>query len=104
MKIVIDDKIPFIHEGAEQLADEVVYMPGSEITAQDVHDADALIVRTRTHCNRQLLQDSQVRFVATATIGFDHLDTDYRTRPAYAGPTVRDAMPHRWVSTCTTLS
>ena len=77
MKIVIDDKIPFIHEGAEQLADEVVYMPGSEITAKDVHDADALIVRTRTHCNRQLLQDSQVRFVATATIGFDHLDTDY---------------------------
>ena len=77
MKIVVDDKIPFIREKLALLADEVVYLRGSEISAADVKDADALIVRTRTHCNEQLLKNSRVQFVATATIGFDHIDTSY---------------------------
>ena len=77
MKVIIDDKIPFIQGQAERVADEIVYLPGSKIGPDDVRDADALIVRTRTHCNRQLLEGSRVRFIATATIGFDHLDTDY---------------------------
>ena len=64
------------------LADEVVALPGSEIRPADVHDADALVVRTRTRCDEQLLAGSSVRFVATATIGFDHLDTDYLQRAA----------------------
>lgn len=77
MKVVVDDKIPFIRGQVERLADEVVYLPGNAIGKEDVHDADALIIRTRTHCNRQLLEGSSVRFIATATIGYDHLDTDY---------------------------
>lgn len=80
MKIVADDKIPFIRPSLELLADEVVYLKGSSITASDVRDADALIVRTRTYCNEQLLAGSSVQFVATATIGYDHLDTDYLQR------------------------
>jgi erythronate-4-phosphate dehydrogenase len=80
MKIVVDDKIPYISEKLALLADEVVYLRGAEICADDVRDADALIVRTRTHCNQQLLEGSKVRFVATATIGFDHIDTDYMTQ------------------------
>ena len=77
MKIVVDDKIPYISEKLALLADDVVYLRGADISAEDVRDADALIVRTRTHCNRQLLEGSRVQFVATATIGFDHIDTDY---------------------------
>lgn len=77
MKIVIDDKIPYIRTAAEKIADHVVYLKGSEISNQDVMDADALIVRTRTLCNKSLLQDSRVRFIATATIGYDHIDTEY---------------------------
>lgn len=80
MKIVVDDKIPYIREKLALLADDVVYLRGSEISAGDVRDADALIVRTRTRCDEQLLKDSRVQFVATATIGFDHIDTDYMTR------------------------
>lgn len=80
MKIVVDDKIPYIRVKLALLADDVVYLRGSEISADDVRDADALIVRTRTHCDEQLLKDSKVQFVATATIGFDHIDTDYMTR------------------------
>lgn len=77
MKIVVDDKIPYIKGQIERLADEVLYLPGNAITADDVRDADILIVRTRTHCNERLLQGSRVRLVVTATIGYDHLDIRY---------------------------
>lgn len=77
MKIVVDDKIPYIRETLVKLADEVVYLKGSEIKAADVKDADALIVRTRTRCDERLLKGSKVQFVATATIGYDHLDTTW---------------------------
>ena len=77
MKIVVDDKIPYILSPLHQLADEVVAKAGDAITCEDVRDAEILIVRTRTHCNRRLLDGSAVRLIVTATIGFDHLDTDY---------------------------
>ena len=80
MKIVVDDKIPYIREKLEQIADEVVSLSGADICAADVRDADALIVRTRTRCDERLLAGSHVQFVATATIGFDHIDADYLQR------------------------
>ena len=77
MKVVVDDKIPYIRAALDALADEVVAKSGSDICASDVRDADVLIVRTRTRCDRSLLDGSQVQLVLTATIGFDHLDTIY---------------------------
>ena len=77
MKFVIDDKIPYIREAIASMGVEAVYLDGSSITNADVKDADALIVRTRTRCNRALLKGSKVKFIATATIGYDHLDLDY---------------------------
>lgn len=77
MKVIVDNKIPFIQEAISQIADEVIYAPGKDFTPALVKDADALIIRTRTRCNRALLQGSSVRFIATATIGFDHIDTEY---------------------------
>jgi erythronate-4-phosphate dehydrogenase len=76
MKFIIDDKIPYI-KGALEPFGEVVYLPGSKTTPEVVRDADVLITRTRTICNEQLLKGSNVRFIATATIGFDHIDTRY---------------------------
>ena len=73
MKIVADDRIPFLKGVFEPWA-EVVYLPGKAITPDAVADADALIVRTRTRCDRALLENSSIRLVATATIGFDHID------------------------------
>ena len=84
MKIVVDDKIPYIRERLGELVDEVVCLEGTAITACDVRDADALIVRTRTRCDEQLLGGSRVQFVATATIGFDHIDTEYMERAGIA--------------------
>lgn len=77
MKFIIDNEIPYIKEAAGKIADEVIYVSGKDFTPQLIRDADALIIRTRTHCNRNLLEGSQVRFIATATIGFDHIDTEY---------------------------
>lgn len=77
MKIIIDDKIPYIRGAVAQLGADAVYMKGSSITPDDVRDADALIVRTRTECNETLLGGSRVSFVATATIGYDHIDTGF---------------------------
>lgn len=77
MKVVVDDKIPYIKEALEQIADQVIFVPGKSFTPEIVRDADALIIRTRTICNRALLEGSKVRFIATATIGFDHIDVDY---------------------------
>jgi erythronate-4-phosphate dehydrogenase len=76
MKIICDNKIPYIRGALEPFA-EVVYLPGHLTTAEVVKDADALLTRTRTICSRQVLEGSKVRLIATATIGFDHIDTDY---------------------------
>ena len=54
MKVIVDNKIPYIREVIEQLADEVVYLPGKAFTPEVVKDADALIIRTRTICNREI--------------------------------------------------
>lgn len=81
MKVLIDDKIPYIKGVIEQFSYTepilVEYIPGRDITHGKALDADALIIRTRTHCDASLLEGSRVRFIATATIGFDHIDTQY---------------------------
>ena len=79
MKIVADKAIPFLDGVLAPYAD-VVRIDGRQITHDDVRYADALIVRTRTRCNAALLDDTQVKFIATATIGFDHIDLDYCRR------------------------
>ena len=76
VKIVVDDAIPFIQGVLEPYAD-VLYRPGKEICREDVADADALVIRTRTKCNADLLEGSSVKFIATATIGTDHIDFPY---------------------------
>ena len=76
-KIVIDDKIPYIKETISKLTNRAVYIPGNMIGNDDIRDADALIIRTRTHCDARLLTGSNVKFVATATIGYDHINTAY---------------------------
>ena len=76
LRLVIDDKIPFIREAAARLG-ECIFLPGAAITADDVREADVLITRTRTQVNRALLDGSKVQLVVTATIGHDHIDKAY---------------------------
>ena len=76
IKIVADNKIPFL-EGALDGVARMVYLPGAEISREHLLEADALITRTRTLCNRNLLEGTSVRYIASATIGYDHIDTEY---------------------------
>ena len=76
MQVVIDKGIPFL-EGVIEPYAQVLYLLPEEITPDTVRDADALIVRTRTRIDKELIEGSKVRFVATATIGYDHINQDY---------------------------
>jgi erythronate-4-phosphate dehydrogenase len=76
VKIIADENIPFVAECFSTIG-EVRTLPGREITPDLVADADALLVRSITTVNSGVLAGSKVRFVGTATIGFEHVDTDY---------------------------
>ena len=76
MKIVADTNIPFLKGVFEPYA-EILYKDGRAIRREDILDADALIIRTRTRCNEELLHGSSVRMISTATIGTDHIDLEW---------------------------
>lgn len=76
LKIVADKAIPFLEGVFDPYAD-MTYLPGDKIGPEDVRDADVLMIRTRTKCNADLLEGSKVKFIATATIGTDHIDFPY---------------------------
>ena len=75
MKIVADRDIYRIEETFSS-AGELVLLPGREISNQDVHNADALIVRTTTKITSTLIQNSTLKFIGSATSGFDHIDVN----------------------------
>lgn len=74
--LVIDDHIPFIKGILEPYA-KIIYARGGLIDRALALQADGLIIRTRTFCNENLLEGTPVKFIATATIGYDHIDTSY---------------------------
>lgn len=79
MKIVADENIPLLDEFFAGMCQSLQSLPGREMTADDVKDADVLLVRSITQVNEALLAGSQVKFVGTCTIGTDHLDCEYLT-------------------------
>lgn len=76
MKFVADIDIPFL-KGVLEPYGEVVYKKGLDICRDDIIDADALLIRTRTRCDEELLEGTKVSIITTATIGTDHIDLDY---------------------------
>lgn len=84
MRIIIESHIPFIRGIAESAGHEVEYLAPEDFTPEKIKNADALIIRTRTKCNAALLDGSDVKIIATATIGTDHIDLDYCRRKGIA--------------------
>ena len=76
MKFVADTNIPFLKGVLEPYA-QVVYLDGRAIDREAVADADAIIIRTRTKCDQAMLEGSRVQMIASATIGMDHIDTEW---------------------------
>ncbi len=75
---MIEGSIPYLRDikGLEQV-DCVDYIENAELRAEHLQEVDAMIVRSITKCNEQLLHKSKVQFIATATAGFDHIDEAY---------------------------
>jgi erythronate-4-phosphate dehydrogenase len=76
MKITVDENIAYAKEAFSQFGD-VELLHGRKITPDSVKDSDALIVRSITKVDKNLLEGSKVKFVGTATIGKDHIDLKY---------------------------
>jgi len=79
VKIIADTNIPFVSQCFSSIGD-VCVCPGREIGPEVVRDADVLLVRSITPVGAELLAGSSVRFVGTATIGFEHIDREYLTQ------------------------
>lgn len=76
MKIVADENIPFVKEAFGSFGN-LVACPGRLINSSLLKEADILLIRSVTRVDKQLLKGTKVRFVASATIGCDHVDSDY---------------------------
>ena len=76
LNFVIERNVPFIAGLLEPYAN-VSYLAADEFTPATVKNADALIVRTRTRCDEDLLAKSRCRFIGTATIGTDHIASEW---------------------------
>ena len=76
MLIVADVNIPLVQSAFEEFG-EIRVLDRFSITNAAVRDAEALLVRSETRVNEELLAGSRVRFVASATAGIDHIDAAY---------------------------
>src|SRR5690554_3149872 len=76
MRILADAHIPYLKGVLEQFG-EVEYLPGNMFTKESIKNKDALIVRTVTHFGEEILSGSNVKIICSATIGYDHIDTEY---------------------------
>jgi erythronate-4-phosphate dehydrogenase len=76
LKITADENIAWAKEAFSEFG-EVTLLQGREISPASLKDTDILIVRSITKVDKNLLGESKVRFVGTATIGKDHIDIEY---------------------------
>lgn len=76
MKIICAETVLLGHEAFSNAGTTVV-VPDREITREHLLDADALIVRSKTKITDELLRDTPVKFIGTATAGTDHINADW---------------------------
>ena len=75
LKIVADADLYRVSEIFADLG-ELQLVPGREITSAHAQNADALLVRSITEVNQELLKGSSIKFVGSATSGIDHIDLE----------------------------
>ncbi len=76
MKTVAAETVFLGREAFETLGD-VEVIADRQIRPEHLKDADALIIRSKTNVTPGLLAGSGVRFVGTATAGFEHMDVHW---------------------------
>lgn len=81
MKVIVDKDIKnFIDlvnelDGLQDI--KFIYVTSKEIDNDLLIDADVLFVRSTTKLNNNLLKNSKVKLIGSATAGIDHIDTEY---------------------------
>ncbi|HXX63141.1 MAG TPA: 4-phosphoerythronate dehydrogenase, partial [Bacteroidota bacterium] len=75
-QIVVDRNIPLASSAFHAFGDVRLLETGA-FSAETIGDADVLVIRSETKVGARLLEGTNVQFVGTATIGTDHIDTDY---------------------------
>ena len=76
LTILADENIPAAEHYFGALG-QVRPVNGRKLNSSALADVDALLVRSVTTVNKDLLEGTPVRFVGTATSGFDHIDRSY---------------------------
>jgi len=76
MRFVVDKNIPLVEEAFGTLG-HVEAIETGKFSREAVREADVIVVRSETRVGRSLIEGSPVKFVGTATIGVDHIDTEY---------------------------
>jgi erythronate-4-phosphate dehydrogenase len=76
MKLVVDKQIYMVEEAFAGMG-AVTAVSGGMISRELLSDADILLVRSVTQVNAALLEGTPVKFVASASIGVDHVDVNF---------------------------
>lgn len=76
LQILSDDRIRFVFELFGNFG-ELITKPGAEIRRSSLLNVNALLTRSVTAVNANLLKGTAVKFVASATAGFDHIDISW---------------------------
>ena len=76
MKIIADENMPNVEALFGGLGD-ITLVNGRSLSKEQLMDADVLLVRSVTKVNESLLEGTPVKYVGSATIGTDHVDTEY---------------------------
>ncbi len=74
--IIADERIPYVRDALQPLG-RLITLSGRDMNAITIRNADILIVRSVTRVDELLLDKSNVRYVASASTGYDHIDTQY---------------------------
>lgn len=77
-KVIVDASLPYLREALTTKV-EAIYLPSQDITKETIlaHQASALLIRSVCKCNKDLLENTPIHFIATATAGIDHIDEEY---------------------------
>lgn len=83
LSILADENIPAVEHFLGAFG-TVRCVNGRTLAREQLQGVDILLVRSVTRIDEALLSGSPVKFVGTATSGFDHIDRDYLSRHAIA--------------------
>ena len=79
MRFIIDEDV-FAAKELFSKYGPISLLPANEICNKTLSKADALIIRSRTLVNEELLSETPVKFIGNTVSGEDHIDKNYLSK------------------------